>query len=170
MVHEHRHALTRYAVRRLTDHSAAEDLVAETFVVAFRRHDSWPPRHEEIFWLYAIARRVLANQLRTQTRSLRLESRLAFERECELDEPRFDEADLAALMSALGSLDPDDRELLQLAYWEQLDYRGLGLVFGCSAKAAGVRLSRLRATLREMLHDTPDGVISIDRQHKENLK
>ncbi len=169
MVQEHRQALTRYGVRRLSDHSAVEDLVAETFVAAYRHQTSLPPRDEEIYWLYAIARRVLANQVRGQTRSLRLESRLAFERETTLDEPRFSEDDLATLLNVLGELDPDDRELIQLAYWERLNYRGLGLVLGCSAKAAGMRLSRVRTTLRKLLRETPDGVISINQRRRENL-
>lgn len=169
MVQEHRHAITRYGIRRLADQTAVEDLVAETFVVAFRHRANFPSPQEEIFWLYGIARRLLANQVRGQHRLLRLERRLAFERESQREEPRFTEDDLATLVYALGELDPDDRELLYLSYWERLDYRGLGIALGCSAKAAGVRLTRVRGKLREILRDSPEGVVAITQQSKENL-
>jgi RNA polymerase sigma-70 factor (ECF subfamily) len=168
MVHEHRYAVTRYGLRRLSDSSLVEDMVAETFVVAWRQRHRLPRHDEEIFWLYGIARRVLANQIRGQVRSLRLEGRLADERVRTGEDPRFDEDDIAALMSALARLDPDEHEIIQLAYWERLDYRGLGLVLECNGKAAGVRLSRARARLRELLQDTPEGVVSINREHREN--
>lgn len=167
IVATHRHALLRYGLRRLDDHAAAEDLIAETFVVVWRRFDNLPPRDEELFWLYGIAGRVLANLLRGRQRSMRLETRLAFEREGDQATPRYSEKDVEALMEALGELSPDDRELIQLAYWEKLSYREMGIVLGCSEKAAGIRLSRARKRLREVLNQTPTGATVSLLQCKE---
>ena len=153
----HRNALMRYAMRRLDDTSAAEDLVAETLVVVWKRFDDLPPRDEELFWLYGIAHRALSNTLRGRRRSLRLESRLAFEREDVTDIPRYGDEDIKVLVEALGQLRQDERELLQLTYWERLSYREIGLVLGCSEKAAGVRISRARQHLRNLLNSSkPD--------------
>jgi len=154
VVATHRQALLRYALRRLDDHDTAEDLVAETFVVAWRRLAEIPPRDQELFWLYGIAGRVLSNTLRGRQRSLRLEMRLALERENAKDTPRYDEDDIKQLMESLAKLRPEERELLQLIYWEHLSYRETGLVLGCSEKAAGIRISRARQHLRELLNDT----------------
>ena len=154
VVAAHRNAILRYGIRRLDDRSAAEDLVAETFIVVWRRFDELPRRDEELFWLYGIAGRVLANLRRTQQRSMRLESRLAFERELGQELPRYSLEDVEALMEALGSLSPDEREIIQLAYWEKLSYREMGVALGCSEKAAGIRLSRARRELRERLNQT----------------
>lgn len=154
VVATHRHALLRYGLRRLDDHSEAEDLVAETFVVAWRRFDELPNRDQELFWLYGIAGRVLANVLRGRRRSMRLETRLAFEREHERDTQRYSEEDINQLMEALSKLRPEERELLQLTYWERLSYREVGLVLGSSEKAAGIRISRARQRLREQLNET----------------
>ena len=154
VVAAHRNAILRYGIRRLDDRSAAEDLVAETFVVVWRRFDELPIRDEELFWLYGIAGKVLANLRRTQQRSMRLESRLAFERELGQELPRYSLEDVEALMDALGSLSPDEREIIQLAYWEKLSYREMGVSLGCSEKAAGIRLSRARRELRERLNQT----------------
>ncbi len=154
VVAAHRNAILRYGIRRLDDRSAAEDLVAETFIVVWRRFDELPKRDEELFWFYGIAGRVLANLLRTQQRSMRLESRLAFERELGQELPRYSLEDVEALMDALGSLSPDEREIIQLAYWEKLSYREMGVALDCSEKAAGIRLSRARRELRERLNQT----------------
>jgi RNA polymerase sigma-70 factor (ECF subfamily) len=168
VVTTHRRALLRYGLRRLEDHAAAEDLVAETFVVVWRRFDDLPSRDEELFWLYGIAGRVLANVLRGRKRSMRLETRLAFERELDHDAPRYREEDVEALMEALGELGPDERELIQLAYWEKLSYREIGIVLGCSEKAAGIRLSRARRRLRDLLNQTPTGA-TVSLLHREEM-
>ena len=167
VVAAHRNAILRYGLRRLDVHAAAEDLVAETFVVMWRRFDDVPPRDEELFWLYGIAGRVLANLLRGRQRSMRLETRLAFEREVDHATPRYTEEDVEALMEALGELSPDERELIQLTYWEKLSYREMGLVLGCSEKAAGIRLSRARKRLRDLLNQTPTGATVTILQREE---
>lgn len=154
MVQEHRRALVRYGVRRLDDAADVEDLVAETFVVAWRRLDDVPERGAELYWLYAVARRVLANHLRARDRSLRLEARLAAERELAESEPQHSEEDFAVLVRALGFLTPDERELIEFAYWERLSYREIGLVLGCTEKTAGVRLTRARHRLRDLLGES----------------
>lgn len=120
VVATHRTALVRYGLRRLDDYSAAEDLAAETFVVVWRRFDELPPRDQEIFWFYAIAANVLKNLRRSRQRSMRLESRLALEREFDSAQPRFSRRDVEELMEAMGALSLEDREIIQLAYWERL--------------------------------------------------
>lgn len=166
VVATHRQALLRYALRRLDDHGAVQDLVAETFVVVWRRFDEIPPRDQELFWLYGIAGRVLSNTLRGRQRSLRVEMRLALEREHIQDAPRYGEEDIRQLMEALAELGPEERELLQLTYWERLSYREIGLVLGCSEKAAGIRISRARQHLRQLLNETnsPASITPLPKQ------
>lgn len=53
--------------RRRCDDALAEDVVAETFLVAWRRLDD-VPAHAALPWLYGIARRTLANQHRGRER------------------------------------------------------------------------------------------------------
>lgn len=61
-------AVHLYALRRINA-DAAQDVTAETFLVAWRRRASMPA--DPLPWLYAIARRVLANQRRSATRQRR---------------------------------------------------------------------------------------------------
>jgi RNA polymerase sigma-70 factor (ECF subfamily) len=155
-------------MRRLEDYTAAEDLLAEAFLVAWRRFDERPVQAEELFWLYGIAGRVLYNVMRSQRRSLRLETRLAIERESEGDVPRYTKEEVEDLMDALGALSLDDVEIIQLAYWEKLSYREIGAALQCSENAAGIRLSRARQRLRDQLNDVTNDAAVLQILREEN--
>ena len=71
--------LLGYALRRTHTVEDAADVVAETFLVAWRRLEHVPPGDEARLWLYGVARRVLANQRRGERRRDRLEVRLLLE-------------------------------------------------------------------------------------------
>jgi RNA polymerase sigma factor (sigma-70 family) len=137
-----------YALRR-TSHADADDVVAETFVVAWRRLDDVPSGEGELPWLLAVARRTLANQRRSRQRADRLALRLA-------DEPSAStaaEGDRVAAVEALARLRPLDREVLLLAAWDGLTHRQIAAMFGCSENAVSIRLHRTRRRLAEELDE-----------------
>ncbi len=74
---EHGAAVHAYA-RRRTDPATAEDLLAETFLVAWRRLDRVPA--DALPWLYATAGRLLANHRRGEARRAALVARVGRER------------------------------------------------------------------------------------------
>jgi RNA polymerase sigma factor (sigma-70 family) len=76
---EHGRAVLAYAVRRAADAQDAADVVADTFLVAWRRLDDVPPAGAARLWLYGVARHVLANQQRSERRRERLAERLRHE-------------------------------------------------------------------------------------------
>lgn len=133
--------------RRRTDHATADDVVAETFLVAWRRLDD-VPADRPLPWLYGVARRTLANQRRGRDRRERLTARLWV-----VEERISGEEDVAhdALLVALSKLPPRDQEVLRLAAWEQLPVSEIAAVLGCSVNAAALRLSRARRRLRSSL-------------------
>ena len=65
-----------YVLRRVERAEDAGDVVAETFLVAWRRMDKVPAGDEARLWLYGVARRQLANQRRGELRRSRLADRL----------------------------------------------------------------------------------------------
>jgi RNA polymerase sigma-70 factor (ECF subfamily) len=140
--------LLRYAIRRLDNNEAVEDAVAETYAVVWRRWTERPPSDEQLFWLYGIARLVLANVQRGQRRRIRLFDRLAATHRIS---HTGDQATNDRLLSAIASLPPDDKEALRLAYWEGLTYRQIGQVLGGSENAVELRLRRARHALRVRL-------------------
>ena len=140
----HFEALLAYARRRTPQLSDAEDVVAETFTVAWRRLDHLPPRSDgHLPWLYAIARRVLTNHRRGTERRVRLFERLR--RAAVAPSPRQIDAG-----AALQLLPERDREILRLVAWESLTHTEAGAVLGISANAVAIRVHRARERLRQL--------------------
>lgn len=152
---EHHPRVFGYVMRRCERADDGADAIAETFLVVWRRLDEAPEAELLPPWLYGIARRVLANQRRGERR------RTALAQQLELDFARhplprttaFETAvgERAVLRDALASLDEDDRELLALEAWEDLDAGQIAQVVGCSAGAARTRLHRARSRLQAAL-------------------
>lgn len=140
--------LLRYALRRVTNPADAADVVAETWVVAWRRRQALPPDDESRLWLFGVARRVLANQRRGRLRQAQLAERLREELVRHEQPPQV--ADSPAIR-ALRSLSATDRDLLTMLAWEQLRPEEIASVLGCTAVAARVRIHRARSRLRTAL-------------------
>ncbi|HZC31596.1 MAG TPA: RNA polymerase sigma factor [Gaiellaceae bacterium] len=136
---EHVDAVRAY-VRRRAHPDMVEDVVADTFVVALRKPDSLP--RDLLPWLYAVARKTLANARRKEERTLPLVPEVARE-----PEPAGD-ARLAAAFAALGER---DREVLRLVAWEGLALRDAATVLDCSPVACRVRYHRAKSRLAALL-------------------
>jgi RNA polymerase sigma-70 factor (ECF subfamily) len=143
----HADQLFTFACRRLP-RSDAEDLVADVFLVAWRRRAEMPA--DPFPWLLGVARMVLANRWRGQQRAAALIDRLKAEATVADGSQSAGELDLE-ILTALASLDERDQELLLLDAWEELDRRQLAGVFGVSAGTAAVRLFRARRRLARAL-------------------
>jgi RNA polymerase sigma factor (sigma-70 family) len=141
---EHADAVLRYALRR-TRADAAGDVLAETFLVAWRRLDRVPAEPRP--WLLAVARRVLANQRRGEARRASLVSRIAAESREREPVP----AESGDVGSAIRRLPARDREALMLVYWDGLAPGEAARVLGCSARAFRSRLHRARRRLGRLL-------------------
>jgi RNA polymerase sigma factor (sigma-70 family) len=149
-------ALLAYAVRRVEQSADAADVVAETFLVVWRRRAEMPPDDEVRLWLYGVARRVLANHHRGGTRRERLGERLRHGlRETGAVDPSRELPERLAVRSALGRLGELDREVLMLTFWEGLEPRETAMVLRLNPAAVRTRLSRARGRLRELLGNDP---------------
>jgi len=132
----------RWRSRSLAD---AEDAVAEVFLIAWRRFDDLPAGDDARPWLYATARRVLANQARANARRRRLNEKLSAEPPATgaHEDPRA-----GRVHEALVALDPHDRELLLLVEWEGLTPTEVATVVRRPAVTVRVRLHRARRRFR----------------------
>ena len=149
LVSDHSVALFRFSARRLDDSTSCEDVVAETFLIAWRRWDQLPTRERELPWLYGIAFRVVSNQRRSRDRRRRLVARMSLERSPALD--GNDPFDAESLLGALRQLKQSEIEVLEFAYWEKLSYRDIALALGISENAVGIRITRAKKNLRSLL-------------------
>ena len=146
--------LLAYAVRRVEQPADAADVVAETFLVAWRRSHEIPEQEARL-WLYGVARRVLANHHRGGIRRERLGQRLRQRLTSFAPDPGHEVPERLAMRAALARLGDLDREVLLLTVWEGLEPREAATVLGVSAAAVRTRLSRARARLRELVGDDP---------------
>ena len=142
------HHVLGYALRRTATREDAEDVVAETFLTAWRRLERLPDGECARPWLYGIARKVLANQRRGDVRRARLEGRVSG---FAVQQPSNTADEVAAVTAAFARLSDDDREVLALTAWEELDAGDIATVLGCSRNAARIRLHRARRRLAHEL-------------------
>ncbi len=138
--------LQRYLRRRLDADSVA-DALSETLLIAWRRLDDIPAEGP-LPWCYGVARRVVANQVRSRRRHAMLITRLEAERPPVVEPAEATDPDLEA---ALSTLSEGDREILRLWAWEGLDPREIAPILEVSVNAATLRLSRARKKLGSAL-------------------
>jgi RNA polymerase sigma-70 factor, ECF subfamily len=155
---EHYASLERYAARRVPLDDVG-DVVATTFLAAWRRVDELPG--EPLPWLYATARRVIANDRRSRARWEALIAKTA-EQTATADPDLVDRVcDVLQVAAALTLLSEADRELLLLTEWEQLSIGEAAAAVGCSSSAARVRLHRARRRLTRHLSGTATGSAAV---------
>lgn len=129
--------------------SDAQDAVAEVFLTAWRRLDEVPEGEAARVWLYATARRVMANQRRAGDRRAQLRERLAAI-PVTLDVSETAPDPTAELVhAALRRLKPRDQEVLLLAEWEGFSPNEIASVMGCTSVTARGRLHRARRRFRQ---------------------
>ncbi len=152
----HAAAVFAFALRRAS-RSEAEDVVSETFLVAWRRLDVVPDR--ALPWLLGVARRVLANRRRGEARQAALRSRLGS------GEPDADgvsesaQPEAGIVLAALAALPPAERDAITLLAWEGLTPDEAAIVLGCSRATFYVRVHRARRRLAGRLEvgsDSPN--------------
>ncbi|MEU4420650.1 RNA polymerase sigma factor [Actinoplanes sp. NPDC024001] len=153
-----RHAphIHRYLARRLGDQQA-DDLVAETFLTAFRRRETFRPDHRDARpWLYGIATNLVAQHRRDEVRRLRLHLAVPPQPDemCHADRVAADVTAAAlrnTLTAALADLTDGDRDVLLLIVQEELTYDQVAAALAIPVGTVRSRLHRARTTLRAAL-------------------
>ncbi|RSM41602.1 sigma-70 family RNA polymerase sigma factor [Amycolatopsis balhimycina DSM 5908] len=151
----HAPQLRRYLARRVGPETA-NDLVAETFLVALRRRESYRPELGTArSWLYGIATNLVRHQVRSELRGLQATARLAHAGELShaahdgrVAEQVDAQTRAAQLAGALAQLNPADRDTLLLVSWAGLDPAEVAQVLGIPPGTVRSRLHRIRRWLR----------------------
>lgn len=149
-------SLHRYLARRLGA-SAADDLAAETFAVAFRSWDRLDRARPVRPWLYGIAANLVRHHWRKERRMLRAYARTGVDPVLADDDSAVERVDAEArhreLADALAQLRPDEREILLLHAWADLADSEIAAALGLPVGTVKSRLSRTRERLRNQLGD-----------------
>ncbi len=145
-------AVHAYALRR-SDAATADEVVADTFLVCWRRFDRVP--EDALPWLYAVARRCLANLLRAQRREHAMTAPTMALTPNPTTDTYEQRAGARDVLAALSQLPPKEREALRLCAWEGLSPSAAARVAGCTASTFRVRLHRARRRLAAALDAAP---------------
>lgn len=169
LVRRHAPAIRRYLTRRI-GWQAAEDVAAETFLVAFRQRAGYASAgHDSLPWLYGIATRLAHRYWRSETRQLKVLASTGLD---PVTEPFTDRVDAAVtadavkprLAQALSRLPGPQRDALLLLVWADLTYEQIAAATGVPLGTVQSRISRARRRLRQHLADldqtTPLGASS----------
>lgn len=159
-----RHAdeIHSYAARRLGPNlNQADDVTAETFLIAFRkRHRFDLTRSDARPWLYGIAGNLISGHRRSEVRRLKAIARAHHGAQVDSrvdEEERHAERASAtamrpALAAALAKLSAAERELLLLVAWADLSYEETAEALKIPIGTVRSRLHRTRAKLRRHLN------------------
>lgn len=150
----------RYLARRVGT-GLADDLTAETFLVAFRtRHRYDPAAARALPWLYGIATNLLHRHRRTERAQYRSWARTGAD-------PTFSEGHADAVVSrvaaavtaqklagALARLTTRERDVVLLVVWGALTYDEAATALDVPVGTVRSRLNRARKRLREALEES----------------
>jgi RNA polymerase sigma-70 factor (ECF subfamily) len=143
-----------YATSLLRDRSAAEDVTAQAFERAYRRHRTYrASRGSREAWVFGIARNAALDELRRRRRHATLEPDPQ-----DLGVPSLDDHAETALRRetvrlALAGLDDRERELVALKFMGGLSNAEIAGLLGLSESNTGTKLHRTITKLREACHD-----------------
>lgn len=158
----HARAVQGYLLRRVTS-SAADDLLASTFLTAFEKRDRFDVSYEDARpWLLGIATNHIRSHQRSQARGWGIASRVAaqlggssHEDHVETLIDRVDaQGEAMELNSVLATLSEGDRDVLLLFAWEDLSYSEISVALGIPVGTVRSRLNRARRLLRFALRNS----------------
>jgi len=144
-----------YALRHV-DPESAQEVLSETFLVAWRRISEVPG--DALPWLLVVAHNTIANHRRSGYRRALLQGELERLQRVAEPAPAADvpAVEREAVLAALAALTTVEREALLLVAWDGLTPAEAARVADCSVSAFHVRLFRARRRLRAATADTGD--------------
>ncbi|MFG2002184.1 RNA polymerase sigma factor [Spirillospora sp. NPDC048911] len=151
--------LYRYVSRRLGP-EVAEDLVGETFLVAFSRRNRYDLSHADARpWLFGIITKLVSRHHRGEAARYRALRRSPVESQVEGPADRVAAGVTASasrplLAEALAGLPRRDRDVLLLVAWGDLAYEEVARALGIPVGTVRSRLNRARRKVRAVLGDT----------------
>ncbi|HJP78497.1 MAG TPA: RNA polymerase sigma factor [Pseudonocardiaceae bacterium] len=158
----HAKAVWNYAYRLTASWAAADDLLAETFLVAWRRRGEVRlVRDSALPWLYTVANNLGRDERGRKRRFLRLLPQLAGE-DSEPDhaeaiaEDSASRSRLAEVVAAIGRLPKGEREAVRVCLLGGVSTSDAAALFGISEVSVRSRLSRARARLHTILEEHGD--------------
>jgi RNA polymerase sigma-70 factor (ECF subfamily) len=158
LVERYEQKMLRYARKFLFGYHDSEDVVQDVFLKAYTNIQGFDPSRKFSPWLYRIAHNEFINSIKKRGREPLpfFDPDTIFPHPVAADDPVKDlnRAETAELLNkCLDKLDPKYRETLVLFYFEDLDYEAIAQVLQIPKSTVGVRLSRGKAILKQLINN-----------------
>ncbi len=145
------------AIRRLTgDGPHVDDILQETFIVAWRKQATLDPAREVRAWLYAVASRLCKRHTRSARRASLLRLRFGAEpaphQPAQPDRQLLREQRTAALLRGLQRLPYKQREVFVLYELEELPGEEIARLLGVPLGTVWTRLHHARKRYAQLMH------------------
>src|SRR2546423_4600073 len=148
--------LLAYVVRRSQSAEDAADVLAETYLIAWRKLDAIPTGEQARLWLFGVARNLLLKgATRRRSRDALVEHLAGQLRSALPPQAPVEDERSAALRAALAALPERQREIVMLTAWEGLTPKQIAAVTGAPVNVVRVRLHRARTRLKRALATSP---------------
>jgi RNA polymerase sigma-70 factor (ECF subfamily) len=142
-----------FALRRLRDRSQAEEVTQETFTAVWRSAQSYrPERGSAGGWLYTVARNAIVDRMRRNGRAdVTAELPELTSPEGGPDEQAEEAYRAWRVHRALEELNPNERKVIELAYWSGLSQSEVASHLGQPLGTVKTRTRSALARLAEVL-------------------
>ncbi len=149
--------LLAFLTRRASDSEEATDILAEVYLIAWRRLDTVPANGDARLWLFGVARNLLmkSNQQRLTHQALVRGITAELSQIARYPAGPADNELNDSVRASLQQLPAKQREVLLLTAWEGLKPREIAKVTGSTANLVRVRLHHARRYLRRELRPAP---------------
>lgn len=158
---EYYERLFRFIYRVTRSLEPVEELIQETLLVVWEKADSYDHSCKLSTWMFGIAYRKALKSLAKSSRDLacvdlaEFEESLADQAPCPAQKAEFDDW----LGTALGGLPPDQRAVVELAFYEGLHYKDIALVLDCPENTVKTRMFHARKKLQSFAEAHSGGAL-----------
>ncbi|MDK9706420.1 MAG: sigma-70 family RNA polymerase sigma factor [Desulforhopalus sp.] len=142
--------VARYVQKVAGDYGLADDIVAQTYTVAWQKSDTFRGNGRITTWLIGIARNIMFREFRKSKKYV------PFEEEYSAAETKSQfrveiESTNAALKAALQSLKVNHREILELVFYQDLSYGEVSELVGIPVNTVKTRVFHAKQALKDVL-------------------
>lgn len=139
-------SVLRFCIRMLSDHTAAQDALQETFIRVFEHR--FECRGENFnAWVYTIARRVCYNAIRSKKSFDEFNEEFHYQQKHQFNDIGVQQI----IQKALDQMPFVLKEALVLREYEGYSYQEIAEIIGSDLSLAKVRVHRARLLLRKIL-------------------
>jgi RNA polymerase sigma-70 factor (ECF subfamily) len=144
--------VARYVQKVVSDSGLVDDILAQTYTVAWQKSDTFKGDGRITTWLIGIARNIMFREFK------KIKKYVPFEEEYGAADTQSQyqvevKSTNAALKAALQTLSGKHREILELVFYQEFSYMEVAELIGIPVNTVKTRVFHAKQALRDVLED-----------------